>query len=43
MIDLLVGTEGPDEPGYISQVLTSDTIVVAASAEHEIHHMQANL
>ena len=42
-IDLLVGTEGPDEPGYISQVLTSDTIVVAASAEHEIHRIQPGL
>ena len=42
-IDLLVGTEGPDEPGYNSQVLTSDTIVVAASAEHEIHRIQPSL
>ncbi len=42
-IDLMVGTEGADAPGYVSQVLASDTIVVAASADHEIHHLKPGL
>jgi DNA-binding transcriptional LysR family regulator len=35
-IDLLVGTESPPESGFVSQLLTEDTIVVAASARHAI-------
>jgi DNA-binding transcriptional LysR family regulator len=35
-IDMMVGTEGPAESGYISKLLTEDTIVVAASAKHEL-------
>lgn len=35
-IDLMVGTESAKEPGYVSQLLAEDTIVVAASATHEI-------
>jgi DNA-binding transcriptional LysR family regulator len=35
-IDLMVGTESPDEEGFTSQVLAEDAIVVAASASHEL-------
>lgn len=35
-IDLIVGTESVAEPGLVSLPLMEDTIVVAASAEHEI-------
>jgi DNA-binding transcriptional LysR family regulator len=35
-LDLMVGTEGPAEAGYVSKVLTEDAIVVAASANHEL-------
>ena len=35
-LDLMVGTESPDEPGFASQRLAEDHIVVAASAKHEI-------
>jgi DNA-binding transcriptional LysR family regulator len=35
-IDLMVGTESPDEDGFVSQVLAEDPIVVAASARHEL-------
>jgi len=35
-LDLMVGTESPDEPGFTSQRLAEDHIVVAASAKHEI-------
>lgn len=35
-LDLVVGTESPAEPGYVSRVLAQDVIVVAASASHEI-------
>jgi len=35
-LDLMVGTESAAEPGYVSQPLAADTIVVAASAKHEI-------
>lgn len=42
-IDLMVGTEGAEEPGFVSQVLATDTIVVAASADHEIHSIKPSL
>jgi DNA-binding transcriptional LysR family regulator len=35
-LDLMVGTEGPAEDGYVSRVLAEDAIVVAASANHEL-------
>ncbi|MGM9490732.1 LysR substrate-binding domain-containing protein [Ideonella sp. YS5] len=35
-LDLMVGTEGPAEAGYVSKVLAEDAIVVAASANHEL-------
>ncbi len=35
-LDMVVGTEGPAEAGYVSRPLAEDTIVVAASARHEI-------
>ncbi len=35
-IDLMVGTDSPEEPGFVSQLLAEDCIVVAASARHEI-------
>ena len=35
-LDLMVGTESTDEPGFSSQRLAEDYIVVAASANHEI-------
>ena len=35
-LDLMVGTESTDEPGFASQRLAEDHIVVAASASHEI-------
>ena len=35
-IDMMVGTEGSAEPGYVSTLLTEDAIVVAAAARHEL-------
>jgi DNA-binding transcriptional LysR family regulator len=35
-IDMMVGTEGPAEAGYVSKRLVEDAIVVAASASHEL-------
>lgn len=35
-LDLMVGTESPAEAGFVSQRLTEDAIVVAASATHAI-------
>lgn len=35
-LDLMVGTQSTDEPGYMSTVLAEDAIVVAASARHEV-------
>jgi DNA-binding transcriptional LysR family regulator len=35
-IDMMVGTEGPEEAGYVSRVLAQDAIVVATSAHHEL-------
>lgn len=37
-LDLTVATESPEDPGYVSQRLSEDTIVVAASATHEVFH-----
>jgi DNA-binding transcriptional LysR family regulator len=35
-IDLMIGTESADEPGFVSRPLAEDAIVVAASADHPI-------
>jgi DNA-binding transcriptional LysR family regulator len=35
-IDMMVGTEGTAEAGYVSRVLAEDAIVVAASANHAV-------
>lgn len=35
-LDLMVGTESPEEAGFVSQRLAEDQIVVAASANHEV-------
>jgi DNA-binding transcriptional LysR family regulator len=35
-IDMMVGTETPEEDGYVSKLLAEDAIVVAASAKHEL-------
>jgi DNA-binding transcriptional LysR family regulator len=35
-IDLMVGTESPDEAGFDSRVLAEDSVVVAAVANHEL-------
>lgn len=37
-LDLVVGTDSPAEPGYTSQLLAEDAIVVAAAASHPILH-----
>lgn len=42
-IDMMVGTEGAAEPGYASKLLAEDTIVVAASANHELFRGQPTL
>jgi DNA-binding transcriptional LysR family regulator len=42
-IDMMVGTEGAAEPGYVSRILTEDAIVVAASANHELFRGQPTL
>lgn len=42
-IDLMVGTESADQAGLVSQLLAEDTIVVAASAAHEIHRTQPTM
>jgi DNA-binding transcriptional LysR family regulator len=35
-LDLMVGTERSNEPGYVSKLLAEDMIVVAASERHEV-------
>jgi DNA-binding transcriptional LysR family regulator len=42
-IDMMIGTEGPAEAGYVSKVLAEDAIVVAASANHELFRGQPTL
>lgn len=42
-IDMMVGTEGPEESGYVSRVLAEDSIVVAANDRHELHRGQPTL
>ncbi|HEY8877963.1 MAG TPA: LysR substrate-binding domain-containing protein [Roseateles sp.] len=35
-LDMVVGTEGAEEAGYVSELLAEDVIVVAASERHEV-------
>ena len=42
-IDMMVGTESPDEAGYDSRVLAEDAIVVAAVANHELFRGEPTL
>jgi DNA-binding transcriptional LysR family regulator len=42
-IDLMIATETPAEPGYVSKLLAEDAIVVAASANHELFRGQPTL
>ncbi len=42
-LDLMVGTESPEEPGFSSQRLAEDQIVVAASATHAVLQGPATL
>lgn len=40
-LDLMVGTQSADEPGWVSQPLAEDSIVVAASAQHPVFRRHA--
>ncbi len=42
-LELMVGTEALEEPGFATQLLAEDYIVVAASAKHEIFRGQPTL
>lgn len=42
-IDLMVGTESPDEPGFDTSVLAEDSVVVAAVADHELFRGEPTL
>jgi DNA-binding transcriptional LysR family regulator len=42
-VDMMIGTEGPAEAGYVSRLLAEDSIVVAASARHELFRAPATL
>ncbi len=42
-LDLMVGTESADEPGWISRRLAEDMIVVAASDKHPVFRSQPTL
>jgi DNA-binding transcriptional LysR family regulator len=42
-IDLMIVSETPAEPGYVSKLLAEDAIVVAASAKHELFGGQPTL
>jgi DNA-binding transcriptional LysR family regulator len=42
-LDVVVGTEGPPEAGFSSQLLSEDHIVVAASASHELFEGRVDL
>lgn len=42
-LDLVVGTESADEPGWISKRLAEDMIVVAASDKHPVFRSQPTL
>lgn len=42
-LDLMVGSESPSDPGFVSKVLTEDMIVVAASADHPVFDTKPTL
>lgn len=42
-LDLMVGTESADEPGWVSKKLAEDVIVVAASDKHPVFRTQPTL
>lgn len=42
-IDLMVGTESPDEAGFDTSVLAEDSVVVAAVADHELFRGEPTL
>jgi DNA-binding transcriptional LysR family regulator len=42
-LDLVIGTESRNEPGFVSQPLTHDPIVVAACAQHELLQRKASI
>lgn len=42
-VDLVVGSEAARDPGFVSQFLAEDQIVVAASASHEVFETKATL
>lgn len=42
-LDLMVATEAPAEPGWVSRQLSEDTIVVAASERHEVLKQRVSL
>lgn len=42
-IDLMIGTEGPDDADFVSRVLAEDSIVVAASGDHELFQGEPTL
>jgi DNA-binding transcriptional LysR family regulator len=42
-IDMMVGTESPDEAGYDSRVVAEDSVVVAAVANHQVFRGQPTL
>ena len=42
-LELMVATEAPEEPGFATQLLAEDYIVVAASAQHSIFRGQPTL
>ena len=42
-VDMTIGTEGMDEPGYTSEFLAEDPIVVVANASHEVFRRKAGI
>lgn len=42
-LDMVVGTEGAEEAGYVSELLSEDVIVVAASERHEVLRQSVTL
>lgn len=40
-IDLMIATEGPEEPGFASSLLAEDNLVVAAASTHEIFRLKS--
>ena len=42
-LDMMVGTESAEEPGFVSEMLAQDMIVVAASDRHEVFRKRVKL